>query len=515
MKPNLLLPLALIGAMPLAAKQNPNIIFILADDLGYGDLECYNHDCKIPTVHLNTMAENGVMFTDAHTSSAVSTPTRYGIVTGRYNWRSTLKSSVLSGTSQALIENERTTVADVLKNSGYSTAAIGKWHLGWGWSIIEPDPNGLDNNNLSSQPNIDFTKDITNSPNDLGFDYYYAFCGSLDMPPYVWVENNKITQVPTKRTVNKGMKFWRPGLTADDFDHYHILQDVADKAMWFMEEKSEDENPFFIYLPLPAPHTPILPSEEFIGKSNTTTYGDYVMQVDDVVGQIRAKLDELGISDDTILIFTSDNGCSTAARIPDLLEFGHSPNGILRGNKADLYEGGHRVPYIVEWANGAKAGLESDDVICTTDLLATVADITGYKIKDNEGEDSFSFLSSLKGKSGKSNRKYTVHHSISGAFAIRSGYWKLLFSKGSAGWSYPTDAQIEKEGLILPDLQLYNLYDDISETTNVVDDYPKLTAELTEVLKKIITDGRSTKGAVQENDGTDNWPQLDAIFKTK
>ncbi|MFI3279595.1 MAG: arylsulfatase [Rikenellaceae bacterium] len=512
LKSSLLLPLALMSAAPLAAKQKPNIIFILADDLGYGDLECYNPDCKIPTQHLNQMAENGVKFTDAHTSSGVSTPTRYGIITGRYNWRSTLKSGVLSGTSEALIDNDRTTVADVLKHSGYSTAAIGKWHLGWNWAITEQDPNGLSQDNLSSQPMIDFSKEVTNSPNDLGFDYYYAFCGSLDMPPYVWVENNRPTDIPTNITVNKGLGFWRKGLTADDFNHYDILQDVADKAMWFIENETTEENPFFVYMPLPAPHTPILPSDEFKGKSQTTDYGDYVMQVDDVVGQIRSKLEELGISDDTILIFTSDNGCSTAARIPDLLEFGHSPNGVLRGNKADLYEGGHRVPYIVEWGNGAKAGSVAEEIICTTDLFATAAEITGYKIQDNEGEDSFSFLPSLKGRKDKLDREYTIHHSISGAFAIRSGEWKLLFSKGSAGWSYPTDAQIIKEGLDLPSRQLYNLNEDISETTNVIDSYPKLAAELTAALQKIITDGRSTKGATQQNDGADEWPQLDAIF---
>ncbi len=517
LKNKLLVPLILAGAAtPLAAKQTPNIIYILADDLGYGDLSCYNPDGKILTENLDKMAKNGVKFTDAHTSSGVSTPTRYGIVTGRYNWRSTLKQGVLSGYSEALIDKERSTVADVLKASGYATAAIGKWHLGWGWDIVAPDPNDPAVNSLSAQPNVNFQSEVTDSPNDLGFDYFYAFCGSLDMAPYVWVENNKVTSQPTKTTVNRGgMSWWRLGPTADDFSHYHILQNVADKSMNFIEEQVENDKPFFVYMPLPAPHTPVLPSEQFLGKSGTTPYGDYVMQVDDVVGQIRTKLKELGVSDDTILIFTSDNGCSTAARIQDLKALGHSPNGVLRGNKADLYEGGHRVPFIVEWANGAKKGLVSKEIICTTDLFATAADITEYEIADNEGEDSFSFLPYLNGKKSKAGRDYIIHHSINGSFAIRQGDWKMLFSKGSAGWSYPTDAEIEKLGLELPKFQIYNLKKDIAETNNLYESSPEKAAELHAALKKIIEDGRSTPGAPQQNDGADNWPHLDLIFNTK
>ncbi len=516
LKTNLLLPLALVGAAaPLAAKEKPNVIFILADDLGYGDLSCYNADGKIHTDNLDQMARQGVRFTDAHTSSAVSTPTRYGVVTGRYNWRSSLKSGVLSGYSKSLIAPNRTTVADVMKASGYSTAAIGKWHLGWGWDITAPDPKGIEIDNLNSRPEVNFSTEVNCSPNDHGFDYYYAFCGSLDMAPYVWVENNKATGLPTKNTRNKGMKFWRPGLTSDNFHHEEILQDVADKALDYIDDRSEEENPFFIYLPLPAPHTPILPSEQFLGKSNTNSYGDYVLQVDDVVGQIRSRLSELGISDNTLLIFTSDNGCSPSARIPELNEVGHYPNGVLRGTKADLYEGGHRVPYIIEWADGAKGNRVVDNTICTTDLFATLADITGYKVSDSEGEDSYSLLPYIKGKKNRSPRKYTVHHSVSGAFAIRCGEWKMLFSQGSGGWTYPTDGEIAKKGLVLPQFQLFNLKDDISETTNVIDQYPEKAQELLEAMKSIIKNGRSTKGAAQANDAADAWPQIDVIFNAE
>ncbi len=516
---NYLIPaLVLGGVTQVMAHKQPNVIYILSDDLGYGDLQCYNSEGKIPTPNIDNMAECGVMFTDAHTSSAVSTPTRYGVLTGRYNWRSSLKSGVLSGYSKSLIDDERTTVADVFKSAGYSTAYIGKWHLGWGWDITAPDPKGRDIDNLASIPEVDFTTKVTNSPNDIGFDYYYGFCGSLDMGPYVWVENDEVVTQPTKMTVNKGMGFWRNGHTAEDFVHETVLQDVTNKTIDYIKERSATKRgrkePFFVYLPLPAPHTPILPSEQFRGKSNTNDYGDYVMQVDDVVRQIRTALKEQGISDNTILIFTSDNGCSKAANLPQLKAAGHLANGKLRGCKADLYEGGHRVPFIVEWAEGADKNSKIDATICLTDLLATAAEITNYKIADNEGEDSYSFLSYLTGEQPSTPREYTVHHSIDGDFAIRKGEWKLLFSKGSSGWSYPTQAEIKKQNLDLPDVQLYNLANDIGESNNLQAQYPEKVAELRAAMQKLINDGRSTVGKPQKNDDPKNgaWEQIKAIF---
>ncbi|MFI3304158.1 MAG: arylsulfatase [Rikenellaceae bacterium] len=515
---NYLIPALFIGAAAtVQAKEQPNVIYILADDLGYGDLQCYNAEGKIPTPNLDAMASNGVIFTDAHTSSAVSTPTRYGVLTGRYNWRSTLKSGVVSGYSKALIPAERTTLADVYNREGYSTAYIGKWHLGWNWKITAPDAKGKGIDDLSSNPEVDWSAEVENSPADLGFDYYYGFCGSLDMPPYVWVENDKVVTPPTFSTVGKGFGSWRQGPTSTDFTHDEVLQDVTDRTINYIKEKSsapkKQRTPFFVYMPLPAPHTPILPTEQFLGKSKTNEYGDFVMQVDDVVGQIRKTLEEQGISDNTILIFTSDNGCSPRAEFEQLKGFGHSPNGELRGMKADLYEGGHRVPFIVEGSKGTKRGTKVDATICLTDMVATAADMVGSKLADNEGEDSFSFLSYLYGKQPKQMRDYTVHHSINGGFAIRQGEWKLLFAKGSDGWSYPTNAQIKKDQLNLPDFQLFNLADDISETTNLVDKYPAKVAELKAAMQKLITDGRSTAGAPQENDKPEGWWQIKKIFE--
>ena len=263
-------------------NSKPNIIYILADDLGYGDVQYFNKDGKIPTPNINSMANNGVVFTDAHTSSAVCTPTRYGILTGRYNWRTSLKSGVLNGYSKALIKENRTTIASMLKNKGYSTAFIGKWHLGWDWNVKKED----NNNSISIDKiiDVDFNSPINNGPSTNGFDYSYGFSGSLDMPPYVWVENDFPTQIPTKTTQSVDYKgFWRDGLTSEDFDHTNILQTIADKAVSYINKHSKEEKPFFLYLPLSAPHTPILPTSEFLDKSNTNMYGDFVMQVDDVL----------------------------------------------------------------------------------------------------------------------------------------------------------------------------------------------------------------------------------------
>jgi len=491
--------------------EKPNIIYILADDLGYGDLQSFNSNGKIPTPNIDNMASNGVMFTDAHTSASVCTPTRYGILTGRYNWRSRLKSRVLGGYSKALIKPNRVTVAKMLKTKGYTTAFIGKWHLGWDWKTVDSvDAESL-NNKLKIQ-NINYKAPIKNGPSTLGFDYSFGFCGSLDMPPYVYVENDYPTMVPTKTTVNNDAKgYWRKGPTSDDFVHENLLQDLTDRAINYIEEKANGENPFFLYFPLPAPHTPILPSKEFLGKSNTNEYGDFVMQVDDVVGQIRKKLKSLGISENTLLVFTSDNGTSPRANFKELASFDHNPSYVFRGMKADIYEGGHHVPFVVEWPNNALKNASSSQLICTTDFFATCAEIAGYKIKDSEAEDSYSMLPLISENDAEKIREYIVHHSIDGSFAIRQGDWKLCITKGSGGWSSPKPQEIKKKKLNLPDMQLFNLKDDIGETTNLIAQNPEKAAELKAALKKIILDGRSTKGAIQTNEGMENWKQIELI----
>jgi arylsulfatase A len=504
--------LSVSGKDKRSESEHPNIIYILADDMGYGDVQCFNPQGKIPTPNLDNMAANGIKFTDAHTSSAVCTPTRYGILTGRYNWRSTLKSSVLGGYSKSLIKQDRTTIAEMLKRQGYTTAYIGKWHLGWDWAYKDEGAS-QETKSRNSNPGVDFSQPIKNGPSSHGFDYSFGFCGSLDMPPYVFVENGMPTMVPTKTTVSvDGKAFWRKGPTSDDFDHTRVLQDLTEKAVDYINKKANNDSPFFLYFPLSAPHTPILPTTEFLGKSNTNMYGDFVMQVDDVVRQIREALKRQGITENTLLVFTSDNGCSPRANFEELAKVDHDPSYVFRGTKADIFEGGHHVPFIVEWPAMGLKNSSTDNSICTTDFFATCAELTGYNIKDSEAEDSYSMLPLINGKSDVEIREYIVHHSINGSFAIKKGDWKLIVCPGSGGWSYPRPQDIKKEKLDLPAMQLYNLKEDIGETTNLIAKYPEKAAELKAALKKIILDGRSTPGAIQQNDGMEGWKQIESII---
>ncbi len=476
-------------------EQKPNIVFILADDLGYGDVSSFNEQSKIQTVNIDRLASEGMKFTDAHTSSAVCSPTRYGILTGRYNWRSTLKKNVLYGFDKALISEDRKTIGKFLQENGYATAGIGKWHLGWDWANVE-----------AGDSLVDFSQKVKNGPTTRGFDYWYGFNGSLDMAPYVWLENDQPTMVPNKFTKNTGQKMWRNGLTSDDFDHERVLPDVTQKTIKFINENAKGDKPFFAYMPLPAPHTPILPTAEFQGKSGLENpYGDFVLMVDWVVGEVMKTLEEQGIAENTIVIFTSDNGCSNQANFPQLATKGHNPSYVFRGHKADIFEGGHRVPYIVRWPSKVQSG-SSTQLICTTDLFATVADILNVKVEDNFAEDSYSFLGALGLASTQPKRESIVHHSIDGSFAYRKGEYKAIFCAGSGGWTFPTpnDPAIKS----LPPFQLYNLAEDIGEENNLQATQSDLLEQYRQELAKIVSDGRSTKGAPQKNDGPETWPQL-------
>ncbi len=488
----------------------PNIIYVLADDLGYGDVGAFNPDSKIPTPHLDKLAAQGMIFTDAHTSSSVCTPTRYGILTGRYNWRSRLKQGVLTGKSKALIPSSRTTAASLLKAQGYQTAYIGKWHLGWDWSVVDSVENKGAGWNIQDFDAIDYAGPITNNPNDLGFDYAYGHSGSLDMAPYVYVENGKATALPDTITENKGKySWWRKGPTASDFDHDDVTPNFFRRGIQYVKEHASDEKPFFLYLPLPSPHTPILPTEEWQGKSGLNPYGDFVMLVDDYMGRLTQAVKEAGIEENTMIIFTSDNGCSPAAKIEEMTAKGHYPSYVYRGHKADIYEGGHRVPFIVKWPARVAKGSSSDQTICTTDFVATCAALTGYALQDHEGEDSYSMLPVLDGSQGKKPlREATVHHSINGSFAIRKGDWKLIMCPGSGGWSFPRpNDKKAQEGL--PRVQLYNLTDDPAEKNNLQAANPEKVAELQELLTQYIKNGRSTPGAPQTNEGEMSaWKQL-------
>ena len=497
-------------------KSSPNIIYVLADDLGYGDIGLYNPEGKIQTPNLDALGAGGMKFTDAHTSSSVCTPTRYGIITGRYNWRSPIKSSVLTGNSKALISKNRTTVASLLKKEGYETAFIGKWHLGWDWALKDSKMESGEGWNPEDFDNIDFSKKVGNSPNTLGFTYSYGHCGSLDMAPYVYVENGMPTMVPDKVTESKTKYgWWRKGPTSADFVFDDVTPNFFRKSFDYIKNRSKEKDPFFLYLALPSPHTPILPTEEWQGKSDLNPYGDFMMMIDSYMGQLAEVIKEAGIEENTLVIFTSDNGCSPAADINEMLAKGHSPNGILRGHKADIFEGGHRVPFMVKWPAKIKPNSKSDKTICTTDLLATCAEIVGVDLKDTEGEDSFSMLPLFTEPNSKNyKREATVHHSINGSFAIRKDNWKMIFCPGSGGWSAPKP---NSEGIEdLPKFQLYDLSKDPKEMNNVYGQFHEVESAMTRLMVNYIENGRSSFGEKQKNDpeayGSKDWKQLDVFY---
>lgn len=470
-----------------ATQAPPNIVYILADDLGYGDISALNENSKIQTPHIDALAANGMVFTDAHSGSAVCTPTRYGILTGRYAWRSSLQNGVTWSWDEPLITPDQTTVASYLQARDYHTACIGKWHLGLGWA-------------KDSTGQVDMTQPITGGPNALGFDYFFGITASLDIPPYVYIENDRITATRIDTIeAESGKRFWRRGPIGDDFDHEEVLPVLTQQAVGYINERAPTDQPFFLYFPLPAPHTPILPTAAFQGKSNTNAYGDFVLMVDDVVGQIAQALAENGISEHTLLVFTSDNGCSPMADFAELDSVGHDPSYVFRGHKADIYEGGHRIPFLVQWPQKIPPASEQNGTVCLTDLLATCAGILTDSLSSNEGEDSYNLLSLLSGNAPEDNlREATVHHSINGSFSLRRGKWKLAFCPGSGGWSDPRPAEAAR--LELPPVQLFNLETDIEEQYNLAEQHPAVVSQLTALMRQYIQEGRSTPGDRQAND---------------
>ncbi len=478
------------------ASPRPNIVYILCDDLGYGDVKCLNPGGKIATPTIDGLAAAGMIFTDAHSSSSVCTPTRYGLLTGRYNWRSPMKQGVLLGYNRRLIEPGRMTVASLLKEHGYRTACFGKWHLGMDW----PLKGGGFAQSEADGWKVDYTQPILNGPNSVGFDEFFGISASLDMPPYLFIENDHAAGVPTVA------KTWiRTGPAHKDFEAVDVLPTLARKAVDYIERCAPGASagqPFFLYLPLNAPHTPIVPTPEWQGKSGLSPYADYVMQVDATVGRVLAALERGGVAENTLVVLTSDNGFAPMAGWEEHLAKGHRPSGAFRGHKADIYEGGHRLPFIVRWPAKVKAGSTSDQLICHTDLIATCADILGVALPDSAGEDSVSLLPALLGTPGKPRHEAVVHHSVNGSFAIRQGNWKLELCPGSGGWSVPRPGRDGSD--TLPAVQLYDLAADIAEQHNVQSQHPDVVARLTQLLEKYVAEGRSTPGAPQANTGPVN-----------
>jgi arylsulfatase A-like enzyme len=469
---------ALLLAGPCAGAEparKPNLVLILADDLGYGDPRCYNPASKVPAPNIDRLAAQGLRCTDAHTPCSVCTPTRYGLLTGRYCWRSRLKRGVLQGYSPALIEPGRLTVASLLKRHGYATACVGKWHLG-----------------LGGREKTDYDRPLSPGPNAVGFDYFFGIPASLDMPPYVFVENERVTEAPTARVGDSAMRrhggkgFWRAGAIAPGFRHQDVLPKITEKALAWLGKQSKDR-PFFLYFALTAPHTPWLPTSEYEGKSGAGPYGDFVAQVDAVVGRVLGALDDARLADDTLVIFTSDNG---AHWLPgDIEKWKHRANDGLRGQKSDIWDGGHRVPFIARWPGHVPAGKTSQELICLTDVLATAAALVGDQLPSDAGEDSFDLLPVLLGKKLEFPvREAVVHQSGDGTLGIRQGPWKLATALGSHGFSDPRNVKPEPGG---PRGQLYNLADDPTEQHNLWLERAEVVKRLTALLEKYQADGRS------------------------
>jgi arylsulfatase A-like enzyme len=496
-------------------EAHPNLVYILCDDLGYGDVRCMNPKGKIPTPNIDRLASQGMIFTDAHSSSAVCTPTRYGIMTGRYNWRSRLKNGVLGGMSPRLIEPGRLTVPALLKQHGYHTAAIGKWHLGMDWTL-KPDAQPFGDNVEKGEEawRVDFTKPIRHGPNSVGFDYFFGISASLDMVPYTFIENDRVVKAPSEdksfpMVPGRTNSTTRKGPGAADFEAEDVLPTLTRKAMEYLEQRSDAAKrgqPFLLYLPLAAPHTPVAPTAEWHGKSGLNPYADFVMQVDADVGKILDALEKNGLTQNTLVIFASDNGCAPQVDITALRAKGHDPSGGFRDAKADIFEGGHRIPFIARWPGKIKAGSNNDSLISLNDLVATCAEIVGGKLPADAGEDSVSLLPALLGEISKPTRETLVHHSVNGSFAIREKNWKLVLCADSGGWSAPRPNSADAKEL--PAVQLYDLSRDIGETTNVQEQHPEVVSRLTKLLEKYVADGRSTPGAPQSNTGEVNiWRQ--------
>ena len=459
----------------------PNIVYILCDDLGYGDVNSMAPDyCAIQTPHIDQLAAEGMMFTNAHSGSSVCTPTRYGLLTGRYAWRTWLQQGVVQGHADPLIAEDRLTVAGFLKEQGYQTAIIGKWHLNFNYL----NPETREKIGLKDKAGTPVGTLIPDGPVTRGFDYFFGFHHSRAMKTVI--ENDRVVR---------------------EIEVVEMLPLLAEKSVEYIDSKAEDARngkPFFLYVPLNSPHTPIVPSEEWKGKSGIGDYGDYVMETDWATGEILQALEKNGLRERTLIIFTSDNGCSKAADFKHLNAQGHYPSAHLRGSKADIWDGGHRVPFLVRWPGKVKAGSTNDQLVCHTDLMATCADILGVRLPGNASVDGISLKQALYGRQIPNEREAVVHHSINGKFAIRKGKWKLIFCSGSGGWSAPNDREATEMGW--PQIQLYDMEADIAEEFNVSTRYPEVVEELTALITAYIEKGRSTEGEKLDNDAAvDLW----------
>ncbi len=492
-----------MSIVTVCLAQNPNIVIIYTDDQGYGDVSTLNPRAKFETPHMDRLAREGMIFTDAHTSSTVCTPSRYGLLTGRYSWRTSLKRGVLRADGDCLISDDRLTLASLLKQNGYQTALIGKWHL----NMQFPGSKGKRN----------WSKPITDGPNRKGFDYYFGLAASMNYGLLTYIENDNVLEIPSmwtrKKIVQEAYRKETPESyrmmppydqqplkdndieVAPSFRDDEVLLTFTNRAVGYINRVSDAAkkgNPFFLYMPLTSPHLPHAVHPDFAGRGSCGTYGAFMEETDYRIGQVLQALDANQLADNTLVIFTSDNGAETNYR-DHIKVFQHHNNLYYRGGKRDLYEGGHRVPFIARWPGVIQAGTRCDELVCQTDLLATFSDMLNQELSDDAGEDSYSMLSFWKGETSlEPRRNHIIHQSGSGFFGYRKGDFKLLVTRSKGE----------------PNYELYNLNIDSTEKTNLFGKYPEMEAEMLGDLTAHIRHGRSTPGEKQSNDGGNWWAQL-------
>ena len=473
---------ALSGVGVPSGRQLPNIVYILADDMGYGDVSCLNPKGKIPTPNIDRLAKEGILFTDAHAGSAACTPTRYGVMTGRYCWRTRQRRGVLRGFSPPLIEKGRLTVPALLRRHGYSTAMFGKWHLG----MTMPTVDGKKPSHLDNPTNIAWSKPIRDTPLDYGFDVFFGTAASLDLPPYGWIEGDRFTAPCTQ----EGTTHRCVGPMQEDFKAVEVLPTITRRTVEYIASRRGKPQPFFLYMAITAPHEPLVPAPKFAGKSPLGPYGDLCMQVDDTVGQVCNALAKAGLARNTWVIFAADNGCSRLIDVDGMARKGHLVSGGFRGYKAEIYEGGDRVPYVMRWPAAIAPGRVSAERVCLTDLLATCAELVGEPLPPNAGEDSVGHLALLLGRPyPRPLREAIVHHSADGSLGITKGQWKLGLCRGTGGWYKPYPPGVRPNSL--PPVQLYNIVEDPKESRNLQAKHPEIVRELKALLRRYETSGRS------------------------
>ncbi|MCR9245400.1 MAG: arylsulfatase [bacterium] len=473
----------------------PNIVVLYADDLGYGDLGCYRPESKIPTPHLDRLAREGLRCTDAHSSSGICTPSRYALLTGRYHWRKFHRIVNVFGPS--VFAPERLTLPEMLRQRGYRTACIGKWHLGWDWQAIRrPEVATVKRGRRTVYPPtaFDWQRPIPDGPLAHGFDHYFGD-DVPNFPPYAWIEDNRVVTTPTEPSGQwprppEGSPECRPGPMAADWRLDAVMPELTRRAVTWLHGQANDERPFFLYFPFTSPHAPIVPTAEFTGVSKAGPYGDFVAQTDATVGAVLGALDELGIADDTLVIFTADNGPEHYA-YERSRRFGHRSQGDLRGLKRDVFEGGHRVPLLVRWPEQVRAGATTDALISQTDLMATLAAIVDTPLPDDAAEDSFDLLPLLRGRVD-SGRESMVHNTFAHTFAVRRGRWLLLAGKNGSHTRVPKWFAAAEEFEANPhDHALFDLRADPGQRRNLCERHPEIVAELRQLLQRLRDQGHS------------------------